>query len=289
MPAPLRDPGTPAEPRRPAAHRRGRARFLVPNLFTALNFLLGILAILVMHQGFAGPDRDQPTMSLGFAQPPLILAGWMIIWCTLLDKLDGFAARMLDASSAFGAQFDSLADLTAFGIAPGLLVYFYTQSLDPSWFAGHRPLMVVAVSFYMLSAAVRLARFNAVDSTRLVTLFQGLPSPFAGGIVVLSILLHAKHAAGRPVGGSIVLLPLLLGITGLLMVSSLYLPKLGRRKSRALTGFQLLNVLAGYVCGFGMIFPEYLLSLLIVYATVGFTWGLVQRGRLQEVPPAAPG
>jgi CDP-diacylglycerol---serine O-phosphatidyltransferase len=215
----------------------------------------------------------------------LILAGWMIIWCTLIDKLDGFAARALKASSAFGAQFDSLADLTAFGIAPGLLVYFYTESLDPTWFVGHRPMMVVAVSFYMLSAAIRLARFNAVDSTTRVDSFQGLPSPFAGGIVVLSVLLHAKHAAERLVGDGMILFPLLLAVTGLLMVSSLCLPKLGRRRSRALTGFQLLNVLAGYVCGFGMIFPEYLLSLLIVYATVGFSWGLVQRGRLGEVRP----
>jgi CDP-diacylglycerol--serine O-phosphatidyltransferase len=259
-----------------------RARFLVPNLFTALNFLLGISAILIMHQAFASPHGDQPSVTLGFAQPPLILAGWMIIWCTLLDKLDGFAARMLKASSAFGAQFDSLADLTAFGIAPGLLMYFYTQSLDPTWFAHHRPMMVVAVLFYMLCAAVRLARFNAVDSTTLVNLFQGLPSPFAGGILVLSVLLHAKHAGGRPVGAGMLLFPLLLAVTGLLMVSSLYLPKLGRRKSRTLTGFQILNVLGGYVCGFGMIFPEYLLSLLIVYATVGFSWGLLRRGRLQE-------
>jgi CDP-diacylglycerol--serine O-phosphatidyltransferase len=266
-----------------------KAKFLVPNVFTALNFLLGISAILVMHQAFAGPPGEQPAVTLGFHQPPLLLAGWLIIWCTLLDKLDGFAARMLRASSAFGAQFDSLADLTAFGIAPGLLVYFYTQSLDPSWFAAHRPLMVVAACFYMLAAAVRLARFNAVDSTTLVDFFQGLPSPFAGGIVVLSVLLHARHSAGQPAGGLMILFPLLLAATGLLMVSSLYLPKLGRRKSRALTGFQLLNVLAGYVCGFGMIFPEYLLSLLILYATVGFSWGLAQKRELGKVRAPAPG
>jgi CDP-diacylglycerol--serine O-phosphatidyltransferase len=264
-----------------------RARFLVPNLFTAFNFLLGISAILVMHQAFAGPGGEQPTVTLGVAQPPLILAGWMIIWCTLLDKLDGFAARMLRASSAFGAQFDSLADLTAFGIAPGLLVYFYTQRLDPTWLAAHRAVMLMAVAFYMLSAAIRLARFNAVDSTTLVDLFQGLPSPFAGGIVVLTVLLHAKHAAQRLSGDRLILFPLLLAVTGLLMVSSLYLPKLGRRKSRAVTGFQLLNVLLGYVCGFGMIFPEYLLSLLLIYATVGFSWGLVHRARLRDARPGA--
>jgi CDP-diacylglycerol--serine O-phosphatidyltransferase len=258
-----------------------RLKFLVPNLFTACNFLLGISAILVMHETFAGGGQGV----LGFSHPPLILAGWMIIWCTLLDKLDGVAARLLRASSAFGAQFDSLADLTAFGIAPGLLVYFYTQRLDPAWFAGHRPLVVMAVALYMLSAAIRLARFNAMDSRSLVGLFQGLPSPFAGGIVVLSVLLHAKHAPERLVGAGMVAFPLLLTASALLMVSPLYLPKLGRRRHRVLDGLQLLNVALGYVCGFAMIFPEYLLSLLLVYATVGFSWGLLNRSRLGAVRP----
>lgn len=253
-------------------------RFLVPNAFTALNFLLGVYAILMMHEAFSRSPGEPPVF--GLSRPPLILAGWMIIWCTLLDKLDGVAARLLRASSAFGAQFDSLADLTAFGIAPGLLVYFYIESLHPTWFAAHRVLVVIAVSFYMLSAAVRLARFNAVDSTALVGLFRGLPSPFAGGIVVLTVLLHAKYLAARLGEAGMFIFPLLLGFTGLLMISPLYLPKLGRRKNRVLDGFQFLNVAAGYVCGFGMMFPEYLLSLLIVYAIVGFSWGLLNRQRI---------
>jgi CDP-diacylglycerol--serine O-phosphatidyltransferase len=256
-----------------------RSRFLVPNLFTALNFLLGVSAILIMHDAFARAPGEQTMFAS--SRPPLILAGWMIIWCTLLDKLDGFAARTLKASSAFGAQFDSLADLTAFGIAPGLLTYFYTESLHPAWFAAHRSAMVLAALFYMLSAAVRLARYNAVDSTTLVGFFHGLPSPFAGGIVVLSVILHAKYVAAEP---STIVFPLLLISTGLLMVSPIYLPVLGRRQNRALNAFQILNVAAGYVCGFAMIFPEYLLSLLIVYATVGFSWALLNRGRVSAAP-----
>lgn len=259
-------------------------RFLVPNLFTALNFLLGVYAILMMHEAFARSPGEPPV--LGLSRPPLIMAGWMIIWCTLLDKLDGVAARLFKATSAFGAQFDSLADLTAFGIAPGLLVYFYIESLQPAWFAAYRPLVVVAVSFYMLAAAVRLARFNAVDSTALAGVFRGLPSPFAGGIVVLTILLHAKHLAARLGEAGMIVFPLLLVAAGLLMVSPLYLPKLGRRKNRALDVFQLLNVAAGYVCGFAMIFPEYLLSLLIVYAIGGFAWGLLNRQRILRPAPA---
>jgi CDP-diacylglycerol--serine O-phosphatidyltransferase len=248
---------------------------LVPNLFTALNFLIGIAAILAMHEAFAGPGGQRSV--LWFGKPPLILAAWMIIWCTLLDKLDGVSARILKASSAFGAQFDSLADLTAFGIAPGLLVYFYTQTLDPAWFASYRPLMAAASALYMLCAALRLARYNAIDSANLPGFIQGLPSPFAGGIVVLLVILHEKHLAHAAVAPGTFVFPLLLVLMSLLMVSPLYLPKLGRRENRAFNTFQLLNVAAGYVCGFAMIFPEYMLSLLVVYATVGFAWGLTRR------------
>ena len=53
----------------------------------------------------------------------LELAGWMIVWCGLLDVCDGLAARLLKATSPFGAEFDSMADLVAFGVAPGILVY----------------------------------------------------------------------------------------------------------------------------------------------------------------------
>ena len=257
---------------------RSKSKYLVPNLFTALNLLLGIGAILIMHEAFAGSRSGQSVLWLG--QPPLILAGWMIIWCTLLDKLDGVSARMLHATSAFGAQFDSMADLTAFGIAPGLIVYCYTQNLDPAWFDAHRALMVAASCLYILSAAVRLARYNAVDSANLAGYIQGLPSPFAGGIVVLLVILHAKYVALLPDAGGTYLFPILLLVMSVLMVSPLYLPKLGRRENRALNGLQLLNVLAGYVCGFAMIFPEYLLALLAAYATVGFAWGLSKHRKL---------
>ncbi|HEY0711765.1 MAG TPA: CDP-alcohol phosphatidyltransferase family protein [Polyangia bacterium] len=267
-----------------------RTRFLVPNLFTGLNFLLGVTAILLMQEGSTAA-RAEPGITWA-GKAPLVLAGWIIIWCTLLDKLDGVSARLLKATSAFGAQFDSMADLTAFGIAPGLLTYFYTQSLDPSWFASNRASVMAASSIYMLCAAIRLARFNAVDSANLTRFIQGLPSPFAGGIVVLAIILHAKHLPGQAGPGSIFFFPALLIALGLLMVSPLYLPKLGRRENRMANAFQMVNVLLGYVCGFAMIFPEYLLGLLLAYASVGFSWGVVNRGRLElphtEGQPAHP-
>jgi CDP-diacylglycerol--serine O-phosphatidyltransferase len=202
----------------------------------------------------------------------------MIIWCVLFDKLDGFAARILKASSDFGAQFDSLADLVAFGVAPGFLVYFYMQTLDYAWFASHRPLMMVSVSVYMLCASMRLARYNAMDSEELVNYFHGLPSTFAGGFIAISVILYSKYELAWKFPGFMAALPLLLILTGILMVSPLYLPKLVRREHKLFNLFQIANIVIGYSCGFGMVFPEYLYIVLLIYGVVGFSIGIARKG-----------
>ncbi len=75
-------------------------RYTVPNSFTALSLLLGVASIVTTQLG------------------DLELAAWIIVWCGLLDVLDGVSARLLKATSNFGAEFDSMADLVAFGVAP---------------------------------------------------------------------------------------------------------------------------------------------------------------------------
>ena len=80
-----------------------KLRYTIPNSFTALSLLLGVGSIVTGQLG------------------DLELAGWMIVWCGLLDVLDGVAARLLKATSDFGAEFDSMADLVAFGVAPSML------------------------------------------------------------------------------------------------------------------------------------------------------------------------
>jgi len=254
-------------------------KFLVPNLFTGLNFLIGIYAILLMAEALI-PERGGRSV-LGFGKTPLELAAWMITWCVLLDKLDGFMAKLLKASSDFGAQFDSLADLVAFGVAPALLVYYYLHSSAPEWAAAHKPLMIASLSVYVLCAALRLARFNAVDSEGLKDWFHGLPSTFAGGLVALSVILHSKYSLAGAFPMSLTALPLLLILVGLLMVCPLYLPKLGRRSNKLVNGFQIGNVFAGYLCGFGMVFPEYLFGILATYGILGFAKGLASRAEIE--------
>jgi CDP-diacylglycerol--serine O-phosphatidyltransferase len=245
-----------------------------------MNFLLGILAIMLMADALGGPESGAPVF--GKAKDPLILGAWIITWCVLLDKLDGFAARLLKASSEFGAQFDSLADLTAFGVAPGFLVYFYLQVSDYTWFASHRALMVVSVFVYMVCAALRLARYNAIDSDDLKGYFQGLPSTFAGGLIALTVILFHKHQWGGLFPGANLILPISLIAAGLLMVSPLYLPKLVKRPGKWLNGFQAIGVLSGYLCGLSMIFPEWLYAQLWAYGILGFGYGLLKKDSIES-------
>ena len=249
-----------------------KSRFLVPNLFTGLNFLLGVFAILIMLESFVG-QGIQGTI-LGTGKAPVILGAWILIWCVLFDKLDGFAAKVLNAGSEFGAQFDSL----AFGLAPALLVYYYTAFASEPWFLKHRPLMVISVGIYVLCAALRLARYNAVDIDELGQYFHGLPSTFAGGAIALCVILYDKYLFVGNSGTGLLLLPLSLIFAGFLMVSPLYLPKLVRRRHKLFNLIQVVNTALGYIFGFGMIFPEYLFTILALYGVIGFTYGFIQKG-----------
>ncbi len=93
-------------------------RYTIPNSFTAMSLLLGLGSVVTSQLG------------------DLELAGWMIVWCGLLDTMDGVAARLLKATSTFGAEFDSMADLIAFGVAPGMLVLHAGMDIGGVGFGG---------------------------------------------------------------------------------------------------------------------------------------------------------
>ncbi len=173
----------------------------VPNLFTLGNLTLGFISVITSMKG----EQD----------PSLIpLAGLLIVLAVFFDGLDGFAARLLDAQSELGAQLDSLADLTTFGIAPGVLMYvIYLDELtiDMFWKSGIPAGMFLAAIFPAF-AAFRLARFNVDHSPEG---FTGLPSPIAGIIIaMMAILSHeGLHIPFIPATGIYILI-------GILMVST---------------------------------------------------------------------
>jgi CDP-diacylglycerol--serine O-phosphatidyltransferase len=157
--------------------RRVPLRILLPNLVTLLALCLGLTAIR-----FAADGRYQ-------------VAVVAIIGAAVLDGLDGRIARALAGATRFGAELDSLADFVDFGVAPALLLYFWSLRDIPSfgWFAA----MVFAIA-----CALRLARFNVMieDANRPAwasNFFVGMPAP-AGAIVVLLPMYLSLSALGVP-------------------------------------------------------------------------------------------
>lgn len=153
-------------------------RTWIPNIFTLGNLSLGFFSILLSMQAGENPDI-------------LTLAGWFILLAALCDGLDGFAARLLNASSELGAHLDSLADLSAFGIAPGVLMYSlilheFNLVLDSGAVI---PAGMFLAAIFPICAAYRLARFNVDHSP---DCFRGLPSPIAGVIVGIMPLAFTK-------------------------------------------------------------------------------------------------
>jgi len=232
-------------------------RFFVPNLFTAISAMVGFGSILLSLEG------------------NFTLASWFILWCVLLDKFDGTAARVLKASSEFGSEFDSMADLVAFGMAPAILVFCVGSNLlglsplDRIWW-----ILSLSCAFYFLMTAVRLARFNALEHAPEERTFIGIPTTLCGALIATSFLVAAKYRIpGQWLRSFVALLPIL----GLGMVSRLPVPKILLRKNPALNGFQIVNLIGVYLCGIAMVVPEYLLGVTLLYLVVGTTHGLVQR------------
>jgi len=139
-------------------------------------------------------------------------AGWAILIAAILDGLDGRVARLTNTQSSFGEQFDSLADMVSFGVAPALIVFSWTLSSigNAGW----------AASFIFMScAALRLARFNVQLGTVDKRFFMGLQSPVAAGLVTFVVWVAYKYE----VQPSVWLSGATAGLTafvGLLMVSN---------------------------------------------------------------------
>ncbi len=238
-------------------------RYIVPNFFTAVSLCLGIASILLA------------------TELKLEMAAWLCLWCALLDKADGTAARLLGATSRFGTEFDSMADLVAFGLAPAYLVYSTGRHVwglrlgEPLWL-----LLVAGVGFYALLTAMRLARFNLDGHRPGRRHFEGLPSPLCGTIMAATVLVSFKHRI--PVEW-MEFLPIVALLLGLGMISRLPVPKLVPRKNPAFNIFQAVNIILSYVMGFAMVFPEYLLGLALFYMLVGTTHGLIHPSEEQPL------
>jgi len=196
-----------------------RVVIVVPSLFTLFNLFFGIWAMVLATRG------------------EFYRAGWFIVFAGILDTLDGRVARISGTGTRFGAELDSLVDIVSFGVSPAFLMYQveFTSGGPAAW---------IFCYFYVMAAAIRLARFNVTQAGRAKTYFIGLPSPAAGMTLATyypftQTELYAK-LHGLP--WHLVLTFLMIGLT-ILMVSNVHYPTLPRAGFRTLSGLLGLTLI----------------------------------------------
>ena len=174
-----------------------RGVYLAPNLITTLSLLSGFYSILASTKGDFYP------------------AALAIFLSAILDGADGRVARMLNAQSPFGEQYDSLADMLAFGIAPAILVYSF--ALEPLGRIG-----LGCAFVFTACGAFRLARFNVQIGEVDKKYFVGLASPLAAILVTSAVMVAVDHSSWALQNQNLVmvLFAAWVVICGLLMVSN---------------------------------------------------------------------
>ncbi len=221
---------------------RERLRVTAPSMFTAAN------------------------MACGFSAVPLAFDGhshWAAILMTVaifMDVADGAVARLVGATSPFGVQLDSLADLISFGLAPAVLVYTWVL---PEW-----PVIAwLAAYFWLACAAFRLARFNfTIDPHADKRYFIGMPSPGAAAVVISTVFALDQPEAG--VGPSILLPALISVVPALLMVSTVRFRSFRNLINPRTHQARVLTGLTGVAFAAGLVFTPAATMLVVAYAYV---------------------
>jgi len=161
--------------------RRGRARvslrqrmpqdklrrgvYLIPSLFTAGNLMCGFFSIIATFRG------------------DYVNAALLILLANVFDGIDGYAARLTRTTSQFGVEFDSLADVVSFGVAPAVLVYLWALMVWDTW-------GWLAACTYVVCGALRLSRFNVQALGVSKSHFVGLPIPAAAQMITSTVILY---------------------------------------------------------------------------------------------------
>ena len=207
IPAPTQPPGDLLE---------GKLKiYFLPNLLTAGNLFCGFVALTkIVEADIATGNFGQIKLALGF-----------ILLACIFDLLDGRVARMGGVESPFGREFDSLADLISFGVAPAFLVHrvvlgeVFSERPQIGWFIA---------SIYLLCGAFRLARFNCLSATAGAgggKDFLGFPIPSAAGLVAsLTLLIIHLNENERSLGGWKFLPAVVLVFLSAMMVSTVRYP-----------------------------------------------------------------
>ncbi len=172
-----------------------RGIYILPNLFTTMNIFCGFYAVIAAVNGATNA------------------AAIAILVAAIFDALDGKIARATHTTSRFGVEYDSLADLISFGLAPGLMIYLW--ALKPLGRLGW-----LAAFLFMVCGALRLARFNTQVNSVKRDYFVGLPITAAAGMLAATVLLYHRLGIVGTSANKIFIL-MLIYILSFLMVSSI--------------------------------------------------------------------
>jgi len=234
-------------------------RNFIPGIFTALNIFCGFLAIIKFNEG---------NFVVGF---------WLVVFAAVFDLLDGQLARFIRSSSDFGVEFDSLADVISFGVAPAILlhnIYLYQFGI-----------LGIIVSFSpLLFGAVRLARFNIQLNGFEKSNFSGLPIPVAAvsfsSFVIFNYFFWEKIFLTRFLIPQIVLMCILMVST----VEYYTLPKLTFKAGRK-NSSQIIVMVAGFTIL--LLFPQetfYPICIAYIFwGVIRFFYQLLKNEEIAEV------
>src|SRR5512141_3014749 len=273
------------EPRDKRLGRNGKIRrgglYWLPNLFTTIALFAGFFSIVQAMNGH-------------FEQSALAIFVAMVF-----DGLDGRVARLTRTQSAFGAEYDSLADMVSFGVAPALVIYVWALKDFSS--AQNIPLLGawlttklgwIAAFIYCACAALRLARFNTQLEVADKRFFQGLPSPAAACVVAGLVWALNEHQIG---GADVKWLAWVLTMcAGLTMVTNLKYDSGKDINPRKSVSFPVVVAIALAVVALVAVsstLPEMMFILFVGYALSGYVLAMIDFARRKgaaKPPPALP-
>jgi len=229
-----------------------RGIYLLPNILTTFGLFSGFFAIILATKG----QYAESAIAIFIA----------MLW----DGLDGRVARLTNTQSEFGEQYDSMADMVSFGVAPALLMYFYL-------FEGLGKIGWIGAFVYVAAGSLRLARFNTQIGVQDKRYFQGLPSPAAAALI--AGLVWTKEMMGPSVYDDQFLVIgswIILVSAGILMVSNVRYYSFKEINFKGRSSFKLL-LLATLIMIVVSLWPSAILFIFFfVYAVSGLVLTMIE-------------
>jgi len=244
--------------------------FILPNLLTAASLFCGVFAVV-------------RCMAPDITEEDVYRSSLLILYAILFDMFDGRVARMTKTQTSFGIEFDSLADLVSFGVAPAAIAYRW--ALIDTGYVG-----VAACVVYVLAGAIRLARFNVLqrqpsaDAAKPGKYMLGLPIPMAAAFIV-ALVVATRAMGGWPWltthgftvrGIGYPMLAVVMLLLAILMVSAVRFRSFKDLQINAFTIILLVVVLGSSVFLWIRYKPHYIMIwLLLLYVGIGFAEAIV--------------